>query len=297
MPESANCQPNRPPQKRCARSGSAAGNSTWPTSPAISPPSVGVPRDATSAPPTGVEGDRRPRRRAGDRRARGRFGASGAEPGRLRGRAGGRTRGGRMLLEGRRAIITGASSGIGRACAERFGREGASVCVNYFSEGERHDADQVVATVESAGGKALAFQADVGDESQVTAMVEQTVATFGGLDVLVNNAGIENEVPTLELTLADWERVLRTNLTGSFLCLREAGKRMAKAGGGVIVNMSSVHEFIPWPGFAHYCASKGALKLLMATAAREWAPRNIRVVNVAPGAIATPINTFVLDDP
>jgi len=202
-----------------------------------------------------------------------------------------------MLLEGRRAIITGASSGIGRACAERFGREGASVCVNYFSEGERHDADQVVATVESAGGKALAFQADVGDESQVTAMVEQTVATFGGLDVLVNNAGIENEVPTLELTLADWERVLRTNLTGSFLCLREAGKRMAKAGGGVIVNMSSVHEFIPWPGFAHYCASKGALKLLMATAAREWAPRNIRVVNVAPGAIATPINTFVLDDP
>jgi glucose 1-dehydrogenase len=99
------------------------------------------------------------------------------------------------------------------------------------------------------------------------------------------------------MPLEVWNAVLRTNLTGAFLCLREAEKLMAEAGGGVIVNMSSVHEFIPWPGFAHYCATKGGLKLLMETAARELADKNIRLVNIAPGAIATPINNFVLDDP
>jgi glucose 1-dehydrogenase len=99
------------------------------------------------------------------------------------------------------------------------------------------------------------------------------------------------------MSLDEWSAVLRTNLTGSFLCLREAGKVMAETGGGVVVNISSVHEFIPWPGFAHYCSSKGGLKLLMETAARELAPQKIRVVNIAPGAIVTPINKFVLDDP
>lgn len=128
-------------------------------------------------------------------------------------------------------------------------------------------------------------------------MVATTVEAFGGLDLLVNNAGIEKQIPLLQMTLADWEPVITTNLTGAFLCIREAGKVMADAGGGVIVNMSSVHEYIPWPGFAHYCASKGAVKLLMQTAARELAEHHIRVVNVAPGAIVTPINQFVLDDP
>jgi glucose 1-dehydrogenase len=99
------------------------------------------------------------------------------------------------------------------------------------------------------------------------------------------------------MALEDWQRVLDTNLTGAFLCLREAGNVMARNGGGTIVNMSSVHEFIPWPGFAHYCATKGGMKLLMETAARELAPKRIRTVNIAPGAIVTPINTFVLDDP
>jgi glucose 1-dehydrogenase len=201
-----------------------------------------------------------------------------------------------MLLSGRRSIITGSSSGIGRACAERFGREGASVCVNYYSDRERGDADETVAAVEAAGGKAIAVQADVGDEEQVQRLVGTAVEAFGGLDILVNNAGVLNQVPTLELPLADWNRVIRTNLTGAFLCLREAGKVLAAGGGGVIVNVSSVHEFIPWPGFVHYSASKGGLKLLMQTAARELAPQRIRVVNVAPGAIATPINQFVLDD-
>jgi glucose 1-dehydrogenase len=203
-----------------------------------------------------------------------------------------------MLLAGRRAIVTGASSGIGKATAQRLGREGANVCVNYYSSQEKDAADEVVASIERAGpGEAVAVQADVGDEIDVERMVTETVTAFGGLDILVNNAGIEKQIPLLETSQQDWERILRTNLTGTFLCLREAGKVMADAGGGVIVNMSSVHEFIPWPGFAPYCASKGGVKLLMGTAARELAPKNIRVINVAPGAIITPINEFVLDDP
>jgi len=196
-----------------------------------------------------------------------------------------------VLLEGRKAIVTGAASGIGKATAERLGAEGASVCVNYYSERERGDAEAVVSTIEQAGTKAFAFQTDVGEESAVERMVAQAA------ELLVNNAGIENQVALLEMSLEDWNAVLRTNLTGSFLCLREAGKVMAAADGGTIVNISSVHEFIPWPGFAHYCASKSALKLLMKTAARELAGKRVRVLNIAPGAIVTPINKFVLDDP
>jgi glucose 1-dehydrogenase len=202
-----------------------------------------------------------------------------------------------MLLEGRKAIVTGGSSGIGKATAIRLGREGASVCVNYYSDQEADDAEQVVAAAKDAGAPdAIAVQGDVGAEPDAIALVAKADEAFGGVDLLVNNAGIEKQFPLLELPLAEWERVLRTNLTGSFLCLREAAKAMA-AGGGAIVNMSSVHEFIPWPGFAHYCASKGGMKLLMETAARELAPKKIRVLNVAPGAIVTPINRFVLDDP
>jgi glucose 1-dehydrogenase len=201
-----------------------------------------------------------------------------------------------VLLEGRSAIITGSSSGIGRACAIRFAREGAGVLVNYYSGKDEELGAEVVKECEAAGGKAIALRADVGDEDDVKRMVAAAVDAFGSLDILVNNAGIENEVPTMDMPLEDWERVLRTNLTGAFLCMREAASRM-KGSGGVICNMSSVHEFIPWPGFAHYCASKGGLKLLAQTAAREWAPQGIRVFNVAPGAIATPINDFVLDDP
>ncbi len=199
-----------------------------------------------------------------------------------------------MRLEGRRAIVTGAASGIGKATAIRLGQEGASVCVNYFSDREREAAEDVVG---HAGGSAFAHKADVGAEADVVAMVGEAVARFGGLDLMVSNAGIEKEIPTLEMSLADWEAVIRTNLTGAFLCLREAGKVMVQGGGGVIVNMSSVHEYIPWPGFAHYCASKGGMRLLTQTAAKELADRRIRVVNVAPGAIQTPINDFVTSNP
>jgi len=201
-----------------------------------------------------------------------------------------------MLLEGRHAIVTGASSGIGRATALRLAREGAAVCVNHFSDREAGDAAEVVAAIEGAGGRAIAIAADIGAEDDVVAMVRSTVEALGGLDLLVNNAGIEAEVPTFDLTLEQWERVLRTNLTGAFLCMREAGKVMRDGDGGVIVNMSSVHQFIPWPRFAHYCASKGGLKQLTETCASEWAEHGIRVVGIAPGAIATPINEAVLHD-
>lgn len=202
-----------------------------------------------------------------------------------------------MLLEGRRAIVTGASSGIGKATAQRLGKEGAKVCVNYYSPKEEAAANEVVEAIKQAGSSAIAVQADVGDEASVKAMVAAVVTAFGGIDILVNNAGIEKQYPILEMPLDIWNAVVRTNLTGAFLCLREAAAVMADHGGGVVVNMSSVHEFIPWPGFAHYCATKGGMKLLAQTAARELAPKKVRVVNIAPGAIVTPINTFVLDDP
>ncbi|MFN2450975.1 MAG: glucose 1-dehydrogenase [Candidatus Dormibacteria bacterium] len=199
-----------------------------------------------------------------------------------------------MRLEGRRAIVTGAASGIGKATAIRLGQEGAAVCVNFYSDKESDAAEDVV---RQAGGAAFAHKADIGSEADVVAMVGEAVGRFGGLDLMVSNAGIEKQIPTLEMALADWDAVIRTNLTGAFLCLREAGRQMAAARGGVIVNMSSVHEYIPWPGFAHYCASKGALKLLTQTAAKELAGSGIRVVNIAPGAIQTPINDFVTSNP
>ncbi len=202
-----------------------------------------------------------------------------------------------MLLKARRAIVTGGNTGIGKASARRLAAEGASVCINYYSDHEAKAAQALADRLARGGApRAFAVQGDVGREDDVKRMVAEAADQFGGLDLLVNNAGIEKQIPLLEMDLEAWSAVLATNLTGAFLCLREAGKVMASGGGGVIVNMSSVHEFIPWPGFAHYCASKGGIKLLMETAARELAEHRIRVLNVAPGAIITPINEFVLDD-
>jgi len=202
-----------------------------------------------------------------------------------------------MLLDGRRALVTGGASGIGRATALRLGEEGARVAVNYRSERERPAAEAVAAAIDPSAARAFPVQADVGVEADVVRMVGECRERLGGLDLLVNNAGIESQAPTLEMSLEVWEQVLRTNLTGAFLCIREAGRLMAAERRGVIVNISSVHEFIPWPGYAHYCASKGGLKLLTETVALEWAPLGIRVLAIAPGAIATPINSTVLDDP
>lgn len=202
-----------------------------------------------------------------------------------------------MSLQGRRAIVTGAATGIGRATALRLAADGAHVVVNY--RGSEAEAEEVVARVRDAGGRALAVQADVSLEADVAELFERAADAFDGpVDLLVNNAGIESEHPLLELELADWQQVLDVNLTGPFLCSRAFARGLVAAGSpGVIVNVSSVHEEIPWPGFSHYCASKGGLKLFTGTIARELAPHRIRVASVAPGAIRTPINQELIDDP
>lgn len=199
-------------------------------------------------------------------------------------------------LTGRRALVTGGATGIGRATSLRLAREGAHVVVNYV--GEAQDADAVVREVRAAGGSALALAADVSHEDQVAELFRAASEACGGPpDLLVNNAGIESCHPLLELELADWQEVLAVNLTGPFLCSREFARGLVRAGEpGVIVNVSSVHEVIPWPGFSHYCASKGGLKLFTGTIARELAPQRIRVASVAPGAIMTPINQEFAED-
>jgi glucose 1-dehydrogenase len=198
---------------------------------------------------------------------------------------------------GRRALVTGAATGIGRATAGRLAGEGAALVVNYI--GDSGPADALVGEVEAAGGRALAIAADVSNEEQVGAMFEEAAAELGGpVDLLVNNAGIEKPFPLVEMPLDQWNKVLAVNLTGAFLCAREAARGMIAADApGAIVNVSSVHEVIPWPSFGHYCASKGGMKLWAQTIARELAPHRIRVANVAPGAILTPINQDLMDDP
>jgi glucose 1-dehydrogenase len=199
-------------------------------------------------------------------------------------------------LTGRRALVTGSATGIGRSTILRLTREGAAAVVNYV--GPRAPADEVVAEVADAGGRAVAIEADVSSEEQVQAMFAAAASELGGpVDLVVNNAGVEAPFLLVDMPLAEWNRVIGVNLTGAFLCAREAARGMVGAGvPGVIVNMSSVHETIPWERFGHYCASKGGMKLWASTIAKELAPHRIRVVNVAPGAIATPINKDVLED-
>jgi glucose 1-dehydrogenase len=178
----------------------------------------------------------------------------------------------------------------------RLAAEGAAAVVNYV--GGREAADEVVGQIEAAGGRAIAAEADVSSESQVQAMFARARDELGGpVDLLVNNAGVEAPFALLDMPLEEWNRVIGVNLTGAFLCAREAARGMVGAGlPGIIVNVSSVHEVIPWERFGHYCASKAGMKLWAQTIAKELAPKRIRVVNVAPGAIATPINRDVLDD-
>jgi len=199
-------------------------------------------------------------------------------------------------LAGRRALVTGSATGIGRATITRLASDGASAVVNYV--GPRDPADEVVAEIESAGGRAIAIEADISKEDQVQAMFAQAASELGGpVDVLVNNAGVESPYLLVDMPLEEWNRVLSVNLTGAFLCAREAARGLVAADApGVIVNISSVHETIPWERFGHYCASKGGMKLWAQTIAKELAPHRIRVVNVGPGAIATPINKEVLED-
>jgi glucose 1-dehydrogenase len=194
-------------------------------------------------------------------------------------------------LDGKVAIVTGAGSGIGYAIAELFGDEGARVCVNYI--GYEAEAEDLARRL---GG--IAVKADVSSRPQVEAMVARAQAELGGVDVLVNNAGIEIATPLLDLTEESWDQVLAVDLKGAFLCLQAAARLMRDQGrGGSIVNISSTHEDLPFPGYASYCAAKGGLRMLMRDAALEMAPHRIRVNNVAPGATRTPINQKTLADP
>lgn len=190
--------------------------------------------------------------------------------------------------------MTGAASGIGRATVLRLAADGASVCVNYL--GDRGPADEVV---EEIGADAVAVRGDVSSEPDVEELFAVAEDALGGpVDLLVNNAGVEAPFALQDMPLQEWRRVLDVNLTGPFLCSRELVRRLPEARRpAAIVNVSSVHEVIPWPTFSHYCASKGGLKLFAQTIARELAPRGIRVALVAPGAIATPINRELLEDP
>jgi glucose 1-dehydrogenase len=204
-----------------------------------------------------------------------------------------------QLLNGRRALVTGADSGIGQAIAYELAAHGAIVAIDHV--GAPDVAEAMAATIGDGGGDAFAMQMNVADEDQVERGFAQARARMGGLDLLVNNAGVERRHALVDMSLEAWQTVIDVNLTGVFLCSRAAARIMREeddpARPRAIVNISSVHELIPWEGFSHYCATKGGVKLFAESIARELAPHGIRVVNVAPGAIATPINADVLADP
>jgi glucose 1-dehydrogenase len=207
------------------------------------------------------------------------------------------------VLEGQRAVVTGANSGIGEAVARGLAEAGASVAVNYVAGDDR--AQAVVDDIVRGGGKAIAVRADVSKESEVQAMFARTVEAFGSVDILVNNAGLQRDAPLHEMSLDDWRFVIDVNLTGQFLCAREAVREFRRRGivpelsvaAGKIICMSSVHDVIPWAGHANYAASKGGVSMLMKTMAQELAMHKIRVNAISPGAIKTPINTSAWETP
>jgi glucose 1-dehydrogenase len=207
------------------------------------------------------------------------------------------------LLKGQKAIVTGASSGIGKAIAIALGAAGADVVVNYV--GGEQPALEVVKTITGAGGTAIAVQCDVSQEDQVLAMFQRAIKEFGTVDILINNAGLQKDAAVDEMTLAQWNTVIGVNLTGQFLCAREAIREFKRRGvrkdvsvsAGKIICISSVHEAIPWAGHVNYATSKGGVMLMMKTIAQEVAPHRIRVNSICPGAIRTPINTAAWETP
>jgi glucose 1-dehydrogenase len=199
-------------------------------------------------------------------------------------------------LKNQKALVTGANSGIGEACALALGAAGADVVVNYVFRPE--EAERVVKNIRHNGTRAIAFQADVSQENQVQAMFAEMLKEFGTVDILVNNAGLQRDSRFQDMTLEQWNTVIAINLTGQFLCAREAVREFLRRGvvpevstaAGKIICMSSVHEVIPWGGHVNYAASKGGVMQLMKSMAQELAPKRIRVNSIAPGAVKTPIN-------
>ncbi|MDB5240730.1 MAG: sugar dehydrogenase [Spirosoma sp.] len=208
-------------------------------------------------------------------------------------------------LQGQIAIITGASSGIGAGVAKSMAQAGATVVINYPSPSSQPAADAVLKEIIDAGGKGMTAQCDVSKEDEVARMFADVVAAHGTVDILVNNAGLQRDAKFHEMTLDQWNTVIGVNLTGQFLCAREAIREFLRRGPrpevsvatGKIICMSSVHELIPWAGHANYASSKGAIKMLMQSLAQEYGDRQIRVNSICPGAIQTPINKPAWETP
>ena len=206
-----------------------------------------------------------------------------------------------MKLQGKVALVTGSSQGIGQAIAVRLAQEGASIVINYRSHPE--GAEETLAQVKAAGGAChmvdgFKLQGDTSSIADVQRLITASVDHFGQLDILVNNAGIEKNADFWAVTEADYDAVMNVNLKGIFFAIQAfVQHRMAVSKPGKVINISSVHEELPFPHFAAYCASKGALKMLTRNLAIELAPHGININNVAPGAIETPINTKLLNDP
>lgn len=206
-------------------------------------------------------------------------------------------------LKGQVALVTGAASGIGAGVAKALGAAGASVAINYVTNPEA--AEAVAAEVQALGGKAMTLKADVSNEEEVRGMFRALFAAWGTIDILVNNAGLQKDASFTDMTLAQWNTVIGVNLTGMFLCAREASREMIRRGiradvsraAGKIICMSSVHEVIPWAGHVNYAASKGGVRAFMQSLAQEMAPHRVRVNSIAPGAIQTPINRSAWETP
>jgi glucose 1-dehydrogenase len=201
-----------------------------------------------------------------------------------------------MKLEGKTVLITGGSQGIGQGIAFRLAEEGADIAIDYVGNSEA--ADATVAQIEKRGRRALAIEADISSVDHIHSMMKQAVDSFGGVDVLINNAGVEKHASIWEATEHDYDLVLTINLKGAFFASQAfVQHRMAVKKPGKIINISSVHEELPFPHFTSYCASKGGMKMMMRNLAIELAPYGITVNNIAPGAIETPINSALLNDP
>jgi glucose 1-dehydrogenase len=201
-----------------------------------------------------------------------------------------------MRLRDKVAVVTGAGTGIGQAIAIAFAEEGASVVVDYI--GEASASEETMGKITATGGKAIAVNADISHPNDINDLIQKTIAAYGKLDIFVNNAGIEKKFAFVDFPLEEWQKIMAVNLTGSFLCAQAAAKQMIQQGnGGRIINISSIHEDLPMPTNAPYCATKGGLRMLMRTIAVELAPHQITVNNIGPGAIYTPIDKDVQSDP